>query len=541
MFGFPEYFADEYMYASRAWWFAPFNLTDYAQMDNIYDHPPLGWILMGIFGYIFSFGFWIERARYFIAICFFINQILLYLIACKYFNQKIGIIALILFSFQTGLIEYQRMVFLENIGIVFLLLAFFFMKNSDEKKDENENNYKLNPRTFYQLNKLSGFFIGCAILTKYTFIFFIPAFLIVYLLEITQIKNQFESNHFFWHILWDLFKWTFVLLIPILSFFIFTLFLAEFYISDAPSVISLILWHSSRTDLYPFWNSKSEFIQSISYYYFTMRFFLITTLVSVILIIILFLVICCLSFFSNHKNKRSLFNNLLLKFFPLTNYHFRVLSLCFFIFFYFLFLVRGGVVSIFYFLPIFPFSVLIMSFLLFELNNFIKKIIAPRLSIILNSKKKVLIYINLTTKLIQIILILLMILPFSNNIFYEKKNTHHQLAYQWILQNISPEKTIVAFGLGAYQMPELYMMGYLHYYVSYSIFQTEFRFNSTLVITSFENIDYLICNNAGRNIISESGYQDSLLFQIFNNSRLIVSFPNSTNEPDIFIYLVSKT
>jgi hypothetical protein len=120
---------DEGTYVSQAW--AVEYWKELAHYTYWYDHPPLGWILIA--GYaVLTNGF--ERVdtaltigREFMLITSLISAGVMYILARRVgLSRTFSSIAVVLFAVSPVSLHYHRMVFLDNLAVMFTLAAFAF-------------------------------------------------------------------------------------------------------------------------------------------------------------------------------------------------------------------------------------------------------------------------------------------------------------------------------------------------------------------------------------------------------------------------------
>ena len=163
MAGFPAFFDDEGAYVSQA--FAVDKLHALAPYTYWYDHPPLGWIMLGGFGKVFplfsSTSFTIAAARTFVLCTFVVSAVLLYGVARRMsLGSGLSAAAVAFFGLSPLALDYQRMVLLDNIAMPWLVAAFFLA---------------LTPRRRVAAYAASGVCFALAVLSKETFLLFLPA------------------------------------------------------------------------------------------------------------------------------------------------------------------------------------------------------------------------------------------------------------------------------------------------------------------------------------------------------------------------------
>lgn len=160
---FPAFFDDEGAYVSQA--YAVDKLHALAPYTYWYDHPPLGWILLGAWAKLTPLfnpsSSTIAGARTFILLLFAVSAMLLYGIARRLsLSAGTSALAVGLFGLSPLAVDYQRMVLLDNIATPMLLAAFFLA---------------LTPRRRLLAYAGAAVCFGAAILTKETFLLFLPA------------------------------------------------------------------------------------------------------------------------------------------------------------------------------------------------------------------------------------------------------------------------------------------------------------------------------------------------------------------------------
>ena len=161
---FPAFFDDEGAYVSQA--YAVDKLHALAPYTYWYDHPPLGWILLGGLGEadVPVQPVFVRRLRAPGRSSFFSSPssaVLLYGIARRLsLSPGTSALAVGLFGLSPLAVDYQRMVLLDNIATPMLLAAFFLA---------------LTPRRRMVAYAGAAVCFGAAILTKETFLLFLPA------------------------------------------------------------------------------------------------------------------------------------------------------------------------------------------------------------------------------------------------------------------------------------------------------------------------------------------------------------------------------
>lgn len=177
---FPEYFWDEGVYIDRA---INFLKTSQVYQDpNYIDHPPLGWIIPSSVFAAINFPdsiihlpthniqsqilllFLIPRL---VAVSYVILiAILVYKLSDRFYNNKsFATISLATFALIPALWPFRNLL-LDPSMILFILLALFVIIPKNGRENNLASSYRL---------ALSGTLFGCALLVKFSAIFFLPA------------------------------------------------------------------------------------------------------------------------------------------------------------------------------------------------------------------------------------------------------------------------------------------------------------------------------------------------------------------------------
>jgi 4-amino-4-deoxy-L-arabinose transferase-like glycosyltransferase len=230
---FPEYFWDEGVYVDRATNFAK-TLQMY-QDPNYIDHPPLGWIIPSLFFTAIGFPnsiihlqsndvnlqlfllFLIPRL---VAVSYVIPiTILVYKLSdLLYNNKKFALISLATFGLIPAFWPFRNLL-LDPLMILFVLSSLFFIM---PKNDNYPSKSKL---------IISGLLFGCALLVKFSAIFFLPA-VIFYVL-----RNRVRYSTI----------WSIPLIVTLLGIII--LMSTQHSLSH---ILSTQIWQASRTSSLPY-------------------------------------------------------------------------------------------------------------------------------------------------------------------------------------------------------------------------------------------------------------------------------------------------
>ena len=167
--GATVYRDDEGTYTAQAFSVLQGNLAPYAYG---YDHPPLGWIQIAALAWIpnvlgLGDGTYIGATRYAMAPFFVATAVLIYLIARRLqIRWPLAALAVLVFILSPLSLVFGRQVFLDNIGLPWLLLAFWMA---------------LSPRAALWHHVWAGAFFAVAVLSKETLAIFGPALMVALL------------------------------------------------------------------------------------------------------------------------------------------------------------------------------------------------------------------------------------------------------------------------------------------------------------------------------------------------------------------------
>ena len=231
---FPEYFWDEGVYVDRAINFA--NTFQMYQDPNYIDHPPLGWIIPSLFFAVIGFPnsiihlqaqdmnlqllllFLIPRL---VAVSYIIPiAILVYKSSDRlYNNKKFALISLATFGLIPAFWPFRNLL-LDPLMILLVLLSLFLIM---PRNDNVSSKSRL---------IISGLVFGCALLVKFSAIFFLPA-MIIYVL-----RNKKTSYGIIWSV---------PLIVTLLSW-VFTMSSQH----DLVHIISTQSWQAGRASSLPY-------------------------------------------------------------------------------------------------------------------------------------------------------------------------------------------------------------------------------------------------------------------------------------------------
>jgi Dolichyl-phosphate-mannose-protein mannosyltransferase len=159
----PQRLDDEGTYVSQAW--AVLHWNTLAHYTYWYDHPPLGWILVGLYsaatGAFTRAPNAVAAGRELMLVLQLVSATLLYIMARRLGLRRIAAVgAVLLFSLSPLALEFHRAVYLDNIATPFVLAAFVLA---------------LSPQGRLAAFAGSGFCFGVAALCKETILVLLPA------------------------------------------------------------------------------------------------------------------------------------------------------------------------------------------------------------------------------------------------------------------------------------------------------------------------------------------------------------------------------
>lgn len=163
MYGAPAFTGDEGTYVSQAW--AVLHWHTLAPYTYWFDSPPFGWIVLaGFDGLTHAFSSApsaIDGGRQFMVVCNAVSVSLLYVL-----GRRLGLArwsaagAALLFAASPLAVKFHRQVYLDNIGLPFLLASFVLA---------------VSPRKRLAAQAGAGLCFGLAVLSKETYLLLLPA------------------------------------------------------------------------------------------------------------------------------------------------------------------------------------------------------------------------------------------------------------------------------------------------------------------------------------------------------------------------------
>lgn len=244
MFQFPYYENDEGIYISQAW-----SLLNSNQLSNytyFYDHAPAGWMIIagmvkllgGFFAFNFSGFSSLDTGRIAMLILKIVSALLVYIIIKKQTGKYyLGLLGIVVMSISPLGLYYQRRILLDNVMICITLFALFFISLKKATATRGI---------------ISAIFLGVAVLSKESAIFFVPGFLLLNFLRLSKNERNLGT------ILYLCFFFTVVALYPVTALLKTELFPSP----DRVSLLNTLSYQISRGTKVPFWDFRSDFMSN---------------------------------------------------------------------------------------------------------------------------------------------------------------------------------------------------------------------------------------------------------------------------------------
>ncbi len=250
LFKFPIYTEDEGTYVSQA--SALWELGQLSYYTYWYDHAPIGWILISIWQKFLSltlldFGNSLNNTRVFmILVSCYILWCLMQILTHFKVSNVVKYSAAIFYIFSPLIVYFQRIIFLDNLMIAFVMTAIVLLLDTSKTM-----------RVIF-----SAIFLALAVLTKESAVFFVPFFLVY------GVKKFYSSNKKMLLTLWATFFGFMVLQYPT-----FALLKGELLPKSIPllgnpgqvSLIDAIFFQSNRSE--NFWSPDSALWYSLRTYW----------------------------------------------------------------------------------------------------------------------------------------------------------------------------------------------------------------------------------------------------------------------------------
>ncbi len=312
MFYYPYFESDEGTYMAQA-----FSARENAELTPYvywYDHPPFGWFILASWVSLLggdwdAFGNSLYTGRVLMLLLHLVQvSIIFYLVRKLTGSPWYAVMAIMLYSVSPLASYFQRRILLDNIQTTFVLLSVVLLYL---------------PQVKLRHVLMSGAFYGCAVVTKITAVMFGPAFLLLLLTAKWSVHKGFRT------VGWLLTSGSIVSL-----WLIFALIKTELFPSpDRVSLLGSLQYQASRGTGAHFWEATSSFRDNIVHW----------LILDSTYVYIGAFGLCAALIIATFKRQYRFFGLAAL--------------------FYFMFLIRGGVVIGFYILPMLPFIAMSIAFL----------------------------------------------------------------------------------------------------------------------------------------------------------------------------------
>jgi hypothetical protein len=532
LFNAPSYFLDEYVHTSRGWVLNQVlfgsNQDDFWYDVFWNDHPPLGYIIIGISGAFFPGFDWINRTRILMLEMWIFSSIFMYLICRKYYNSKTAVISLIIHSFSVGFINLSKQILLDNIGILFLLISIYFVIDEHDVQNIGKfnNNIRISHRKYqdFTLNllktnrnfNLSALFFGLCLLTKYTFLVFLPSiplFYIFYLrLNIFKFtKGQRKLFVKFW------FKWYIVVFIPYYVYIIYLVFNGHLL-----KFIGGILWQIFRPDTM---GPDGPF----QIWWHMWPFMILCQLIIIFGLIFYNLFIKILDTNADFIKKYPRLRNFLMLFEKQKNNF----AICVFEIIFALFLVTRASLWTHYINPLFPFMSIIQALgiqvifeILVENHHFMNQKKVP-----INNSRNDYDIPKIFLNFLLLANCILSLYPFEYDLTYINSNDYQYAALTWVKKNLPIDSVILTDG---FFLADLREFGFKYVQVFYYY---DGRFEQEFAQYGWNLVDYIILSSdQSINYYSEemNSSHEIILIQSFssvNNSNFFNIYALREKQP----------
>src|SRR3954451_6446989 len=131
VFSYPLYITDEGIYIQQAW--SVLREARLSPYTYFYDHAPAGWLLIAAWVTVLpaqfqTFGSAIDTGRALMLVVHLINTFLVFGITAHLTGSRLGaVLAAFLFSLSPLAIFYQRQVLLDNVMVMWVLVALYLL------------------------------------------------------------------------------------------------------------------------------------------------------------------------------------------------------------------------------------------------------------------------------------------------------------------------------------------------------------------------------------------------------------------------------
>lgn len=398
MFNFPYYENDEGVYMSQAW--SLVTLGKIAPYTYWYDHAPAGWMFIALWtlisGGFYTFGFSLNSGRVFMMILQVCSTLLLLVITKKVTKSNFAaVVAGLFFAFSPLGLYFHRRILLDNIMVFWVLLSYYYLIRDKLKLTDV---------------LLSAIFFGISVLTKENSIFFIPGFLVTL---------YYQSHKYHRNI--ALLKWLAVTGLVVSLYFLYALLKKEFFPTgtllggqdEHVSLLETLKYQSSRDGGSVFQVEGSTFWKHFFLWIEQDAFIVLGGLVANAGVLLM-------TVFKRYR---------------------KYLGIVFLSLFFWLFLMRGGIVIEFYILPGLPIFAMLIGIFTFEIFELFKKYIPRYISYAIHTSILVMIfsgylYYSQESRAFG------QDSP-SHNIFESKQAQAQREAVEWIRTQVDPDSVVV--------------------------------------------------------------------------------------------------
>lgn len=484
---FPYYESDEGTYVSQAW--SVLEEGTLSPYTYWYDHPPVGWfVLAGWFSALpdtyFTFGNSIDTARVLMCILFVINVCLVFWLARRLTGLFwVPYMSALIYASSPLVVYFSRRVLLDNIQITLLMISMLFLLGSH-----------MTLRRY----AASGMFFALAFLTKITaMMFLIP---VAYYLWFSKDET---------HKLFRIGAWYSAAGVTTSLYFVYALIKSEFFpplTPDSPQHVSFIetlSFQMSRGGSVPFYQQGSDFMAAMGEWLGKDPLLVYLTAITLLAGVVLSIV---------RRDVHTIFITLMSLFFVL-------------------FLIRGGLVINFYFLPLMPFLFILLALVVKGFGELIEKRIDTK-SGIYSSKLKIML------NSVVFLGILACLWHYNVNVdqryLYVDETTNQNKATEWVKTHV-PEQADIIIDVVMYV--ELHDPRYINdkvftnaewfYKVSRDPLVRDTKYNN-----NWKNFDYLVLTHEMLKQLNSFGEEDIARQALDNSLPIVKWFENSTSYID---------
>ena len=465
---YPEFYVDEGIYVTQGWWSV--NNGQLSPYTYFYDHPPLGWIFIGLWflltGGPFTFGIAVVSARLLMVIIASFANMFTYLLLERVTSKKIIALAGTIFLIFSPLsIYFHRQVLLDNIQNLWLAISLYLLVSGAGK-----------------LKKIIGsaLVFGIATLSKEFALFVYPAYLyLVWSLNKGALR------------LYALSTWLITTLF-VIGLFPLTALLRNEFLSDQitggkhVSLLETVSYQLSRGGgEYP-WIKNSYFNLSSKEWLSLDGAFLTMGIISVLVLLI----------YSLYKRKPIIISTL-------------IAALC-----YGAFLLRGQLTQGFYIIPVLTFLAisisLVIDLIYRNISNRTRQLLLRSLIVILS-------------------IITLYLLAIGGKLYTQNRVEEQVAVLAYIRQNLSQKDVIISDDWMFLDLKLPYSANSISFPLSEMAKKVD-RDPATIerLNNTWKSIDYIVDR---QNLIDAYSVENNtILYNAYINSDLVIDFTNYAGE-----------